>query len=281
MLQMLMNYRNAARAAVVGGVLAACAGAASAQDYSGWWWNPNESGRGVNIAQNGDVLEAALFVYDESGSPFWATFVGTLANNAASGALLSFIGPPMGPAFDPAQVRSTQIGTARFVFDGDNSAAISYDAGGFTGPAAVERFAIGAPPLDGRFKTIQETVEHCDPREVGDTVMSIANLQTRGSRLTISLVDETPMESNVCQLDGDFTQLGNRVAADGTLSCTSRTSGGAISEQVDGTWSTADLAVSNEWVHANIDAAFELGTLLCDSKLRISGLRSDLIQANR
>src|SRR6185503_19971412 len=39
--------------------------------YQGLWWNPNESGWGVNIAQQGDVWFAAWYTYDRSGKPTW------------------------------------------------------------------------------------------------------------------------------------------------------------------------------------------------------------------
>jgi hypothetical protein len=35
--------------------------------YEGIWWNASESGWGLNVAQQGNVLFATWFTYDTSG----------------------------------------------------------------------------------------------------------------------------------------------------------------------------------------------------------------------
>jgi len=37
----------------------------------GWWFNPDESGRGINIEMQDDTMFVSLFHYDESGDPVW------------------------------------------------------------------------------------------------------------------------------------------------------------------------------------------------------------------
>ena len=61
-------------------------------DYGDLWYNaPAESqgGWGVNVAQQGDVLFATLFVYGQDAKPHWyvASSVASTAPNAFSGAL--------------------------------------------------------------------------------------------------------------------------------------------------------------------------------------------------
>ena len=41
---------------------------------AGWWWNPNESGRGFFVAAQGDRLRIAALVYDAGGAPVWHAF---------------------------------------------------------------------------------------------------------------------------------------------------------------------------------------------------------------
>jgi hypothetical protein len=69
------------------GLMLLCgAGNASAfTPESGWWWNPDESGRGVNLdIQNGTIF-LATFIYDDNGAPIWFSGSGVLdSNNVAS-----------------------------------------------------------------------------------------------------------------------------------------------------------------------------------------------------
>lgn len=44
----------------------------TAQDIlDGWYWNPNESGWGINVEVQGDTMFIAVFTYRENGSPIW------------------------------------------------------------------------------------------------------------------------------------------------------------------------------------------------------------------
>lgn len=58
---------------------------------SGWWWNPEESGRGFNIEiQNNTVLIAA-YVYEQNGRPVWYLASGTLLGYGGSGEPTPFV----------------------------------------------------------------------------------------------------------------------------------------------------------------------------------------------
>jgi alpha-tubulin suppressor-like RCC1 family protein len=41
------------------------------QPQSGWWWNPDESGRGFFLEWQGGVLDIAGYVYDDNGNAIW------------------------------------------------------------------------------------------------------------------------------------------------------------------------------------------------------------------
>jgi hypothetical protein len=45
--------------------------AADSADYTDTWWNPNESGWGMQVVQQVEVMYATLYVYDHQGSPDW------------------------------------------------------------------------------------------------------------------------------------------------------------------------------------------------------------------
>ena len=56
---------------------------------NGWYWNPAESGRGLNIEIQNNILFAAGFVYDNVGDPIWVTTGGPMSSDHTySGAVI-------------------------------------------------------------------------------------------------------------------------------------------------------------------------------------------------
>src|SRR5690606_32175309 len=45
--------------------------AASGANHTGLYYNPSESGWGINVSQQGDIAFATLFTYDTDGAPLW------------------------------------------------------------------------------------------------------------------------------------------------------------------------------------------------------------------
>jgi hypothetical protein len=45
--------------------------AAAFQPRTGWWWNPDESGRGFSIEVQGDHMFIGAYMYDDAGKPVW------------------------------------------------------------------------------------------------------------------------------------------------------------------------------------------------------------------
>jgi len=120
-------------------------------NYQGLWWNPNESGWGVNIAQQGDVWFAAWYTYDRSGKPTWFVMPrgARTSGEAFSGALYrvtagsSFQSDP----FDSASVVATQVGTLEFSFDGRNDGAMVATVNGIRIAKSITREQLAAPGL--------------------------------------------------------------------------------------------------------------------------------------
>jgi hypothetical protein len=60
---------------------------------TGYWWNPNEPGRGYFIEQQGNALYFAAFMYANSTEAIWYQSSGALANTmAATGAFCNYTG---------------------------------------------------------------------------------------------------------------------------------------------------------------------------------------------
>lgn len=129
-------------------------GAVSAQvlNVQGLWFaSPafSESGWGVNLAQQGDIVFATWFTYDTDGSGLWLVMsegrrqAGT---NTYQGQLFRTTGPSFDSAsFDPARVTPTAVGSATFAFsDGDNG-TFTYTVNGVTQTKAITRQLYASP----------------------------------------------------------------------------------------------------------------------------------------
>ena len=90
------------------------------------WWNPSESGWGLNVVQHSsNVIFATWFSYDDDGTPAWYVVPeGSWSSFATSGRYASHVytGPiyrtsgPVGGGFDPGRVTATRVGTAQLNF---------------------------------------------------------------------------------------------------------------------------------------------------------------------
>ena len=115
-------------------------GTAPAIDYTDLWYNPNESGWGMAVAQQFDVMFLAWFVYDASGKPIW--YVASdcaVSGQGCSGVLYQVAGPPFGPSFDPGAVHATQVGNVNVQFTDPNDGIINYTVNGVTSSKAITR----------------------------------------------------------------------------------------------------------------------------------------------
>ena len=72
--------------------LSAAQTASSVTPENGWWWNPDQSGRGYNIEVQQDQIGIALFIYDQQGFPEWYTAAGNLEGDTFTGELQRFEG---------------------------------------------------------------------------------------------------------------------------------------------------------------------------------------------
>jgi hypothetical protein len=102
-------------------------------DYSGLWWNPQESGWGLSIHQSARyTLFAALYVYDSQGRAQWFTIQpgGWTSSTRWAGPLYRTTGPYFaGPSYDPNLVVVQAVGNAVLEFD---STAAGVDRARFT-----------------------------------------------------------------------------------------------------------------------------------------------------
>jgi lysyl endopeptidase len=111
-------------------------------DYTDMWWNPQESGWGVNVIQHpSKIIFAVWFTYQSDGTRTWLVLpAGTwTSSNTYSGTLYSTSGPAANAAFNAASVTTTPVGTGTLNFSDANNGAWSYSVNGVSGSRAITR----------------------------------------------------------------------------------------------------------------------------------------------
>lgn len=201
-------------------------------DVSGMWFNPSESGWGVNIIQQSDIMFVTLFVYDSNGRPLWLVgsdvrYTGQDGAGAYlfSGALYQTSGPWFGSSiFNPSAVSAPQVGTVSFRFPTYDQGRITYSVNGITVSKQIQPLTFRLNNLNGSYLgSVYGAVASCNLPlpQIAAGVVGIDVVHT-ASNVTITLVDASFAR---CILSGRPQQFGKLVDIDGTYTCTTGSSG--------------------------------------------------------
>lgn len=125
--------------------------ASGAENFSDIWWNPNESGWGVTIADHDTNVFAVLYHYTAQGQPAWWVIPGgtfSQGRRIFQGDVYSTSGPPYTSAvFNASDVTVTKVGSATFDFAPSGLAAgtilFSYAIGGVSRTKQLQRQPFG------------------------------------------------------------------------------------------------------------------------------------------
>jgi hypothetical protein len=123
---------------------------ATATNYQDLWWNApadSESGWGINLTHQGDVIFATWFTYDTDGKPMWLSVTAFKSGDRAySGDLARTTGPAFNAVpFDSKSVAYTKVGTAAFTFTSGKEASFAYTVNGVSGTKTIMREVFVAP----------------------------------------------------------------------------------------------------------------------------------------
>ena len=148
---LLTNSDIADIAAYIGSSAGVDPGRPPPPSYEGLWLNSSESGWGINIVHQGDVLFATWFTYDTDGSGMWLV----MSNGVHTG-LGTFSGDlyrTTGPSFNAVPFASiefprnyTRVGTMTLSFSDTNTGTMSYNVDGKTQSKSITRFNFVAQP---------------------------------------------------------------------------------------------------------------------------------------
>jgi len=139
---------------VVLAFVSGAAGAASAAaNYQGLWFNPAESGWGINFAHQGDVIFASWFTYDLTGKGTWLVMTANkTAPNTYTGQLFQGTGPafdavPFPPLGSPGGATVSGLGgTGTLSFIDSNNATFTYTVAGISQTKTITRQLFGPQP---------------------------------------------------------------------------------------------------------------------------------------
>jgi hypothetical protein len=191
----------------------------SAQDWGDGWWDPSESGWGMNVIHQSDVMFVCLYVYDQDGSPHWysaslyAGISNTYGFTTYQGQLVATTGPWFGGTYNPQAVNIREVGSMTFSPSTAYRAELSYTVDGVAVSKQIERFTFRHIPLSGFYHgaTVVKS-NNCPigpaPGTVGTISMDIsetANPGTASGQITaINYEDGTYS----CTMSGTYQQFG-------------------------------------------------------------------------
>jgi hypothetical protein len=231
---------------------------ARATDYTDIWWNPAESGWGVNLAQNGSFIFATFFIYGSDSKPTWYT--GQLTQDPAgkfTGPLYATTGPWFGTVpFDPAQVGITQVGAATFQPTAADAGVLTYNVAATQVAKNVKRQTLAPIPMAGNYiGGITVVDSNCtNPSDNGPASAPSNLLVTQtGGQVEVTL-DFFGLAS--CVLAGTAAQVGRLWNFPATFTCGEGTKAAATVYELRVT----SLGIEGRWTTPNIDGCHEEGT---------------------
>ena len=120
-------------------------------NFEGLWWKSpaeSESGWGVNLAHQGDVIFLTWFTYDLNGKAWWLTMTADkTADMVYSGTLLETRGPAFNAVpFSPTTVTRSAVGTGTLTFSDANNGSFDYTVNGAHQIKPITRQIFGTLP---------------------------------------------------------------------------------------------------------------------------------------
>jgi hypothetical protein len=229
-------------------VLESAATAATAY-YNDMWWNPRESGWGVNIAQRGSTLFMTFFVYADDSKPAWVTGLLTQTGHGPTGQpvftgdIYVTSGPYYGAPFNTSAVNIRKAGTVSFSPSDAVSGNLGYMIDGVSVTKSIQRQTLVNDDVSGNYAGTSHVLYNCPPDNV------FAMTSTRHGSITHSgtqfRYQETTDAGSVCTWEGAWSQEGVLGRVNGTLSCTDGSAG---------TFSMSDIASSELSLSGRVSA---------------------------
>lgn len=262
-----VNVRN-----LVAGLITALAvpfqASAANTEYSDLWWNPNESGWGVGMQRQDDVIFLTLFVYGADGNNTWfvAPNVQLLSadtpNSTWQGPLYSTTGPGFMTQFDQT-VQATETGTATVTFANAESATLHYTVAGAQVTKQITRMTWRQPSAAGRYWggfTTQIATCEGDRLRVGVyDFMGNMDVTQDGSTVAMAFSTDDSGATSTCTFTANARQAGRLGFWTGNYSCNIYTGcdgrcEGDVFVRRNGAFQMDDVALTQSGFHGVLTA---------------------------
>jgi hypothetical protein len=204
--------------------IAGTARASAGTNFTDQWWNPDESGWGASILQQGDVLFIDLFVYGSDARPTWYTaalfFRSDLSGTVFSGDLVASTGPWFAAFFNPDLVIKRQAGTIVFSATSTDTADLTYTIDGIQRTKKIERQTWAFEDFTGDYfgGFIYEQTGCANPANNGhvEELGSIAITHATDNTFSLQLASNF----GTCTFAGNYAQAGHVGNVNANYTCT-------------------------------------------------------------
>jgi hypothetical protein len=207
-------------------------------DFTDLWFNPAESGWGVNLIQQGNTIFATLFVYGTDQTARWFVASGLTGSSsvAFSGPLFRTTGPYFGAAWTGGGP-AAQVGTMAFNFNSPTTGTLTYSVDGVTVTKSVQRQTFIANSLTGSYLgglTAQSSA--CSSGNNNPILIfnQFAVTHNAANQITMPVQFFTGNgQGATCTFSGNYTQAGKMGTITGTWNCTTGNAGAFSITQID------------------------------------------------
>jgi hypothetical protein len=237
----MQSIRSGLRLCVLGLILAIPpAFAASGYDYSDSWWTPAESGWGLQLVQQRDIVFATLYVYGSDGTARW--YSGALAFTGLTpqahtpnyeGDIYQTTATWFGaPQFPSSGVVYRKVGTMRIAGESMTRATLFYTVDGVAVQKSIERTTFRLDEYAGGYDgALVVTASKCtNPANDGTRTFPAALAITQtGTAMTIVAA----LPARICTYAGTYSQSGRLGNLASTYTCTNGEFGTLFFEEMN------------------------------------------------
>jgi hypothetical protein len=219
---------------VLAWIMSPSALAAAGYDVADLWWNPNESGWGMQMVQQNTTVFATIYVYDELRIPMWYSatlqFAGLNANNGPiyTGTLYETRGPHWAsPVYSPpAQI--TPVGSLTFSSPNTSTGVLTYTIDGVTVTKNVQRQVLVYENFNGVYTGVYKIARTgcTNPAYNGtDTFLTTFTVNQSNAAMSIKAAVADGYSTFSCTFSGTYTPQGSIGTYSATYACTTGETG--------------------------------------------------------
>jgi hypothetical protein len=204
-------------------------------DFTDLWYIPAESGWGINLIQQNNIIFATLFVYGADNSARWYVASSLQGSGTAfTGQLFQTTGPAFSAAsFNPSAVTVTPVGTMTLSFNTDNTGTLTYTVNGVQVTKQIQRQTWSTENLSGNYLgglTAQGTNCHNGATNGAILIFDLLTVTQSGNSLSMKVnFNNASGTASQCTFTGTYAQNGRLGSVSGgNFNCTFGSSNGNV-----------------------------------------------------